>query len=48
MSVHEMTAAMYYLLAQRRGERGAEPNGEHEAHAGYPAVSEEELDFLRR
>lgn len=48
MSVHEMTAAMYYLLAQRRGERGAEPNGEHEAHAGYPAVSEEELNFLRR
>ncbi|CAM9340264.1 unnamed protein product [Laminaria digitata] len=48
MSAHEMTAAMYYLLAQRRGERGAEPNGEHEAHAGNPAVSEEELDFLRR
>lgn len=48
MSVHEMTAAMYYLLAQRRGERGAKPNGEYEAHADYPAVSEEELDFLRR
>lgn len=48
MSAHEMTAAMYYLLAQRRGERGAEPNGEHEAHAGNPEVSEEELDFLRR
>lgn len=48
MSVHEMTAAMYYLLTQRRGERGAEPNGEHEAHASYPAVSDEELAFLRR
>ena len=48
MSVHEMTAAMYYLLAQRRGERGADPNGEHTAHAGYPVVSDEELAFLRR
>lgn len=48
MSVHEMTAAMYYLLAQRRGERGSEPNGEHEAHAACPVVSDEELSFLRR
>lgn len=48
MSVHEMTAAMYYLLAQRRGERGSEPNGEHEAHAGNAPVSDEELSFLRR
>ncbi len=48
MSVHEMTAAMYYLLAQRRGERGAAPNAEHEAHAGCEVVSDEELQFLRR
>lgn len=48
MSVHEMTAAMYYLLAQRRGERGSEPNGEHEAHAGNTPVSDDELAFLRR
>lgn len=48
MSVHEMTAAMYYLLAQRRGERGSDPNGEHHAHAGLPPVSDEELVFLRR
>lgn len=48
MSVHEMTAAMYYLLARRRGERGAHPNGEHEAHASCPVVSDEELAFLRR
>eukprot|EP00752_Nemacystus_decipiens_P001837 g1772.t1 len=48
MSVHEMTAAMYYLLAQRRGERGSAPNAEHEAHAGLEVVSDEELSFLRR
>lgn len=48
MSVHEMTAAMYYLLAQRRGERGSAPNAEHEAHADCEVVSDEELLFLRR
>ncbi|CBJ27220.1 Zinc finger FYVE domain-containing protein [Ectocarpus siliculosus] len=48
MSVHEMTAAMYYLLAQRRGERGSAPNGEHEAHADCEAISDTELAFLRR
>ncbi|CAB1111040.1 unnamed protein product [Ectocarpus sp. CCAP 1310/34] len=48
MSVHEMTAAMYYLLAQRRGERGSAPNGEHEAHADCEAISDAELAFLRR
>lgn len=48
MSVHEMTAAMYYLLAQRRGERGAEPNGEHMAHKDCTPISDDELSFLRR
>ncbi|CAM9679024.1 unnamed protein product [Scytosiphon promiscuus] len=48
MSVHEMTAAMYYLLAQRRGERGSAPNAEHEAHADCEVVSDSELAFLRR
>ncbi|CAM9302396.1 unnamed protein product [Pylaiella littoralis] len=48
MSVHEMTAAMYYLLAQRRGERGSAPNAEHEVHADCDAVSDDELLFLRR
>ncbi|CAM9427949.1 unnamed protein product, partial [Hapterophycus canaliculatus] len=48
MSVHEMTAAMYYLLAQRRGERGSAPNAEHEAHADCEVISDAELAFLRR
>ncbi|CAM9752671.1 unnamed protein product, partial [Phaeothamnion confervicola] len=34
MSVHEITAAMYYILSERRGERGADPDGEERAHAG--------------
>ncbi|CAM9212244.1 unnamed protein product [Discosporangium mesarthrocarpum] len=48
MSVHEMTAAMYYLLAQRRGERGAHPDGEAEDHSGLPHLAAPELSFLRR
>eukprot|EP00953_Heterococcus_sp_UTEX-ZZ885_P033358 17351-Heterococcus_DN1.PRE.1 len=32
MSMHEMTAALYYLLAQMRGERGAHPDREHESY----------------
>lgn len=47
MSVHELTAAMYYLLALRRGERGADPNGEHKMHQGCSPVTDEELSFLR-
>jgi hypothetical protein len=33
-SAHELTAAIYYLLAFRRGERGADPERERRDHAG--------------
>ncbi|KAH8053140.1 hypothetical protein JL722_9806 [Aureococcus anophagefferens] len=33
-SAHELTAAIYYLLAFRRGERGADPEQERRDHAG--------------
>lgn len=46
ISVHQLTAAMYYLLAKRRGERGANPDLEHEEHRTCGPISDELLQDL--
>lgn len=48
MNVHETSAAMFYLMAKRRGERGDDPDGEHRAHRGFPVLQNEELNYLLR
>ncbi|CAM9182557.1 unnamed protein product [Chrysoparadoxa australica] len=49
LNVHEMTAAMYYMLALKRGARGDNPLAEKEEHKleGCRAVTQEELLSVR-
>ena len=46
VSVPQLEAAMFYLLAKGRGERGADPEAEHEAHRTCPPVSDAALQEL--
>ncbi|KAJ1452198.1 hypothetical protein M885DRAFT_620160 [Pelagophyceae sp. CCMP2097] len=48
LSAHELTAAIYYLLALRRGERGAQPDAERLKFQSREHVSRAELRALRR
>mmetsp|Transcript_25102 Transcript_25102/g.79216 ORF Transcript_25102/g.79216 Transcript_25102/m.79216 type:complete len:346 (-) Transcript_25102:409-1446(-) len=41
--IHELTGALYYLMARRRQERGCNPEHEATAHAGLPAASPSDL-----
>ncbi|EWM24606.1 Lipase, class 3, partial [Nannochloropsis gaditana] len=42
----QLSAAMYYLLARGRGERGAAPDAEQEAHRGCPPASDSLMQDL--
>jgi hypothetical protein len=46
ISVHELSAAMYFLLAQRRGERGARPDQEQDDHRMCGPISDDLLQQL--
>lgn len=46
VSVNQLSAAMYYLLAKGRGERGAAPDAEHEEHRTCPPISDGLLQDL--
>ena len=43
---NQLSAAMYYLLGKGRGERGAYPDAEQEAHRGCPPISDGLLQDL--
>eukprot|EP00611_Tribonema_gayanum_P020674 TRINITY_DN381_c0_g1_i6.p1 TRINITY_DN381_c0_g1~~TRINITY_DN381_c0_g1_i6.p1 ORF type:complete len:843 (-),score=264.35 TRINITY_DN381_c0_g1_i6:511-2757(-) len=49
-TAHELTAALYYLLAKRRGQRGAAPDAEEQEHQlpGCAPVDEETIAFVTR
>ena len=44
--VHELTGALYYLMARRREERGAFPTFEEAAHAGCAVPTDAEVADL--
>lgn len=41
--VHELTGALYYLMAKRRWQRGCDPSYERAAHAGLEPLEEAEM-----
>lgn len=47
LSAHELTAAIYYLLALRRGARGSDPDAERRQFAQCPPCDDATLDELR-
>ncbi|KAJ8613406.1 hypothetical protein CTAYLR_002258, partial [Chrysophaeum taylorii] len=47
LSAHELTAAIYYLLALRRGARGSDPDAEKRQFASCERCDEETLRDLR-